>query len=207
MRNKEINCICYDEMDFLKMYLTLFQNFIDPNVDQKWKIDKEDTRLYEFCHYCIERIKLLIDYSIKKGNYGNKPSIPTLDIAVAYQTLLEYIEGEKFNRIIYLEEYGRNKRILLQDPTICHNDIFARLFKEMEEEMPAYIEGLPLHETKEEKQLRRQILKEHIQNLRGLIQLQKLQEIENQLFFITADEAKQELNDKALSYIKNKKVG
>lgn len=191
MENTGINDIRYNELEFLKLYLEYFNNVIDPQVKQDFKIEKTDEKLYQFCENCINRIMLLIDYAMKKGIDVKRPSDACFDIAMAYQNLLEHKKMEEFdqNFIADISEdaYLKNKRILSKYIRLEDDLIFQELFQFMEEQ-----------EKTED------CLFQNIQMMRHLWRIRKLQDFENQLFFTTPEDSHQELCEMITGYVKKR---
>lgn len=197
MQNNNLNNKKYNEADFLEMYHTYFKNLIDLDTTEK-SVIKEDTKLYQFCIQCIERIEALIEYTLQKETRLDRLSDASFDIAIAYQTLLEYCEGENYDKMntkeVTLSAYMRNKRTLLKRVPHDNNDHILELFQSLEARMP---QG-----ESEGQELYHRILLDNIQIVKHLVRLQELQQIENELFFTTYDESQQELSNNAVRCMK-----
>lgn len=206
MKNNPVNDNRYNEVEFLKMYLRYFENLIDPEVKQRWKIERNDEKLYEFCDKCIDRIKLLIDYAIQSGSDINRPSDASLEIATVYQTLLEHFEEERFQNNITanmsIDTYMRSKRVLLKQVEKENAEALKELCHSMEEAMPEYSEMISSQELGENKDFHYKILLENIQTLKQLKRFRELQNLENALFFTTPEESKEEFNEIISCYIR-----
>lgn len=206
MKDNTINDNRYNEVEFLKMYLQYFENLIDPEVKQRWKIDRNDEKLYVFCENCIDRIKLLIDYAMKNESNLNKPSDASFEIATVYQTLLEHFEEQYFDKNneskFSIDTYVRNKRVLLKQFSSENIAVLEELCHHMEEAMPEYSEGVPSQESEAQKDSRYATLLGNIQTLKQLKQLRELQSLENALFFKTPEESEQELSETVSCYMK-----